>query len=210
MNWLEKQWFLEHVEKFNLFTERAKKFKENGIVFLGDSFFDTEFWINFYEDVHNNAETLGLSASSFNEWVHYVDSTVVAARPKTIIITLGTNDLWNILHRKELLLEEFKQFITSIKARIPGVNIYYFSIINRDCPIPNLTYEETTNEVIEANKLIKEWLEKQNNSYFIDVFPHFTNPDGSCKKELFKDGCHPNNNEYHYYLEKLKEKGIEL
>ena len=205
----------------------------NATVFIGDSFFDPSgFWTNFYNDVKAVDESkpvflTGISSSTIKDWFCISDVLLYQSPyikdPENIVIHLGSNDLWYNTDADGSIFR-LKELVTDLKYHYPETSIYFISTENRtyaqvrehwDYRTHNsskdvrLTMEESKNELLKFREQAKQYCEETNDVYFIDSLPHFTNSDFSCNSSMFKDGCHPNNDQYKFYINALIANGLD-
>ena len=112
-----------------------------------------------------------------------------------------------------------------MRYHCPETSIYFFSTENRtyaqvrehwnfrthdSSKDVRLTMQESLTELLNFHALAKEYCEQNENVYFVDTLPHFTNDDYSCDTSKFRgDGCHPAPEQYSYYVKALIEAGLD-
>lgn len=183
---------------------------EGWTVVLGDSFFDKQrFWSHFYEEMQGNVFCEGISASTIETWIGYSDKLIYNLAPKNLIIHLGTNDFWDLRRLPEQVEESFEYFVNGIHQALPECHIYYTTIENRAYKMPHdLAGGATTLEYLnEFNSFLANYCASRDYMTCIDSFSYFSNPDGSIKSALFKDGTHPIDREYHIFADLVLEAG---
>ena len=79
------------------------------------------------------------------------------------------------------VFERFRTLFELIRSKMPGENILFISLK------PSPSRERLFPEMEAANLLIKTYLSIQTHTHFIDVYHIMLNPDGSAKKELFRE-----------------------
>ena len=107
-------------------------------------------------------------------------------------------------------INEFKLLMKDIHKHLPETEIYYFSMINRDGTMPGKSSSVTSQLVKDYNSAVQEVINQDNLVKYCDIYSHFTNSDGSAKSDLLKDGCHPKDNEYKYFVETAIETGAPI
>jgi hypothetical protein len=69
---------------------------------------------------------------------------------------------------------------------------------------------DSIEQLATFNKKAADYAAEKDYLTFLDSPSYFTNEDGSCKSEMFKDGVHPNNEEYEFYVKALIEAGLDV
>ena len=86
-------------------------YSSGGTVFIGDSFFDTEFWSNFYTSyTDGNTFANGVSSSTVLDWKLFASRLLYPLKPQNVVIHLGTNDLFDDRNSPELVVENLINF----------------------------------------------------------------------------------------------------
>ncbi|MES1250358.1 MAG: GDSL-type esterase/lipase family protein [Chitinophaga rupis] len=153
----------------------------NAILFTGSSSF------RFWQDVGDyfpgyTIINRGFGGSSLPDLIRYTDDIIFPYHPRQIVIYCGENDLAASGHvTGDTVFERFKTLFELIRSRMPGENILFVSLK------PSPSRAHLLPEMKKANLLIKTYLSIQTNARFIDVYDKMLNPDGSPRKELFRD-----------------------
>ena len=129
----------------------------------------------------------GFGGSTLPDVINYADDIIFPYEPKQIVIYCGDNDLaTSDTVSAETVVNRFKALFFLIRDRMPDVPIVFVSIK------PSPSREKLLPKMEEANKSIKKFLEKKNNTAFADVF-HKMMKRGSIKQDLFiEDNLHMN------------------
>lgn len=97
-------------------------------MFIGDSFFDTQFFSDFYTRfAEYNAYTFGISATQARQWEWYVQK-LYSVNPKTIVIHIGTNDIFDDGKDANEVTARLKRLFTNLHENLPNAKVYWFSI----------------------------------------------------------------------------------
>lgn len=100
----------------------------NLAMFIGDSFFDTQFFSDFYTRfAEYNAYTFGISATQTRQWEWYVQK-LYGFNPRTIVIHIGTNDIFDDGKGKDEVVARLKRLFTNLHENLPNTRVYWFSI----------------------------------------------------------------------------------
>ena len=172
---------------------------KNAILFIGSSSFN--FWKSVQKDFPGyRIINRGFGGSSLPDVIRYQDDIIFPYRPKQIVMYCGENDLASSdTVTAETVTARFKQLFNSIRQKLPKVPIVYVSIK------PSPSRQHLMPKMVQANKMIKLFLQKQRNTSFIDVYNKMLNVDGTPKGELFiEDKLHMNAKGYAIWQKSIK------
>ena len=183
-----------------------------GTLFIGDSFFDTEFFSNFYEIFEDGTTfTHGVSSSTTTDWEIFASRLLFPVKPKNIVMHLGTNNLFDDKEDSETALFNIQILLEKINERLPETNIYYFAIEPRTYGIGTTTFNQASyNTIKEVNEGMIEYCETFDYVKFLDATSYCYTNGKNVNSDFFRDGCHPKLNNYSVYLNLLKDAGLEL
>lgn len=200
----------------NRVAEMEKKWLEDGkptdgTLFIGDSFFDTEFWSDFYDIFDGNTYTHGVSSSTTTDWEIFSSRLVFPVKPKNIVMHLGTNNLYDDKELPETCIENTKRLLETIHKRLPETNIYYFAIEPRTYGIGEGSFTQTSyNKISRVNLDMKIYCNNNDYLTFVDATSYCYTSGITVNSNFFRDGCHPKLSNYSVYINLLKEAGLEL
>lgn len=166
----------------------------NTILFVGSSSFtkwtDVQDYFPGYPILNR-----GFGGSTLVDVIRYADEIIVPYHPKQIIIYCGENDIAaSDTITPQIVLERFRQLFSIIRKKLGKVPVGFISIK----PSPSRWKMET--RFVEANRLIKAFLDKEQNAKFINVHTAMLNADGSVKTDIFiSDNLHMNPTGYHIW-----------
>lgn len=166
----------------------------NSILFVGSSSFtkwtDVQDYFPGYPILNR-----GFGGSTLVDVIRYADDVIVPYHPKQIIIYCGENDIAaSDTITPMIVLQRFQQLFSIIRKQLGNVPVGFVSIK----PSPSRWKMET--RFVEANRLIKSFLNKQKNAIFINVHTAMLNADGSVKSDIFiADNLHMNATGYHIW-----------
>jgi|ERR1700730_4999195 len=172
---------------------------KKAIVFVGSSSFTK--WTNVQDDFPGyTIINRGFGGSSLPDVIRYSKDIIFAYQPKQVVIYCGDNDLaFSDTVTAQLVFNRFQQLFRSIRQNLPAASIAYVSIK------PSPSRKHLMKKMEAANKLIKDFLKKNRNTAFIDVYHKMLNADGSPKKEIFiEDNLHMNANGYSIWQKAIK------
>lgn len=185
-----------------------------GTVFIGDSFFDTEFFSNFYTTYKgNNAFTNGISSSTIKDWQVFASRLLYPLEPSNIVMHCGTNDVWDDKETAEQVVNNTQDFLNTVHKRLPDTKIYYFAIeprtygaINHNNPFDQATYDKIT----AINESMEMYCEEKDYMVFLDATSHCYTTAPTVNSSFFRDGTHPTLDNYMVYVNLLKDAGLSL
>ncbi len=151
-------------------------------LFVGDSFFDTSFWSDFYSDCYVGMDALccGISATTSYDWERFMLDGVFLTNmnPKNVVVDLGTNNFYDDKATLEETIENMQRLFTLMHVNLPDADIWYFSVAQR-------VYTDYSSEVSALNDAMQEWCEYKDWITFIDV-------EGLLSEMYLRDdGVHP-------------------
>lgn len=160
---------------------------QHAILFVGSSSFrmwsDVQDYFPGYTIINR-----GFGGSTMEDMIRYADDIILPYHPKQIIIYSGENDIAYVDSVKpQTVLERVKTVFNIIRKKYPEVNIQYISIK----PSPSRMQFDAKN--VAANQLIRDFITKQKNAGFIDVYHLMLGSDGKPLPHIFKeDNLHMN------------------
>ena len=168
--------------------ERVDRTKEI-VAFYGSS--SLRLWENLEQSLAPlNCINLGFGGSSIPDCIEQFDRVLVTTNPNHIFLYIGDNDIGNGSKANEVFTN-FQYLFTKIRERFPSIELTYVSIK----PSPSRMLFKSITE--EANRLIKEMIEKEANSSFLDIYHPMLLENGDVDASLFiEDELHLNDKGY--------------
>ncbi len=162
--------------------DSAKLPPKNAILFVGSSSF------RMWSDVQNYfpAYTIinrGFGGSQLPDVIHFAPDIIYPYQPKQIVIYCGDNDLAadTSLSGKDVF-DRFETLYKLIRKNLGNkVNVLFVSIK------PSPSRENLLPKMIVANTLIEQYLLKEKNTAFADVFHPMLDANGNMRPELYKE-----------------------
>lgn len=160
---------------------------KGSILFVGSSSFtkwtDVQDYFPGYPILNR-----GFGGSSLPDVIRYVDEVIIPYNPKQIVIYCGENDVaGSDTITAPTVLQRFKTLFSLIRNKLPKVPIAFISLK------PSVSRWKLEGKMVEANKLVKEFLGKQSNTSFINIHDAMLNPDGTVMTDIFiADNLHMN------------------
>lgn len=193
--------------RFNDYSSKLDTYAEEGrTIFAGDSFFDTEFWSNFYSTYYGeyNAYTMGISSTTADDWFWYAQKLILPFEPENIVFHIGTNDINDDKLGPVSTSNKIKTLMEEIHGELPNTRIYLFGIE------PSITFSSNFQKEVDTNETMKKYSE-ENSSWltYLDSPSHFTNEKVTgANGSMLRDGLHPKLENYYIYVDLLKESGL--
>jgi lysophospholipase L1-like esterase len=157
------------------------------ILFVGSSSFTK--WTDVQEYFkHQTIINRGFGGSTLSDVIYYVDDVIYPYDPKQIVIYCGEND---IAAGKEVpadtVVNRFKRLYSLIRAKYPKVSVLYVSMK------PSPSRRHLFGQIVSANGQIRDFLEFEPNTYYVDVYNEMLMKDGQPDVSLFtSDSLHMN------------------
>jgi len=128
----------------------------------------------------------GFGGSDLDDSTAFADRIVAPYRPAALVMYAGDNDLQGG-DTPEQVRDDFAAFVGKVRQTQPHLPIAFIAIkpsVARVALLPN---------ILQANKLIRDWAMTQRGVAFLDVVPAMLDAQGQPKPDLFiEDGLHMN------------------
>jgi lysophospholipase L1-like esterase len=160
---------------------------ENAILFVGSSSFtnwkDVQDYFPAYTIINR-----GFGGSSLPDVIRYANDIIFPYQPKQILIYCGENDLASSdTVTANTVFKRFKTLFLLIRKKQPVTHVAYISMK------PSPSRKHLKPKVLMANSMIKNFLSRQKNTSYINVYDKMLNTDGTPFKEIFiEDSLHMN------------------
>lgn len=160
----------------------------NSILFVGSSSF------NYWKDISNYFPgypiiNRGFGGSSLPDIIHFNQETILKYKPKQIYIYCGENDIAaSDTITPAIVFERFKTLYTIIRTHLGNkVPVMYVSIK------PSVARWSMEEKFFAANSLIRNFINKQKHTQFLDVHSAMLDSNGMVYKDIFiADKLHMN------------------
>jgi lysophospholipase L1-like esterase len=162
-----------------------------GVAFVGDSLTDVGRWSEAYPGLR--VRNFGIFGDTTVGLQHRI-SQVVDARPGTVFLQIGTNDI-EYGRSPEAIAANIDGMIDSMTKGIPGVKIYVESLLPRQ--------PEYDAKVRAVNALLKVLAEKRGLTY-IDLYSRFA-VDGRLNPRLTSDDIHLSGQGYEIWRDVIRD-----
>lgn len=172
--------FIEEIREFRS-ADSLRFPPKKANLFIGSS--SLRMWKNIQGDFPEfKIINRGFGGSTLPDVIRYVDDVIYPYKPKQVIVYCGENDLASSdTLSAATVLSRFQELFGLIRAKYKKVPIVFISIK------PSPSREHLLPKMVEANRLIKAFLETKKKTKYIDVFSRMLNADGKPNRDLFLD-----------------------
>lgn len=190
--------FYNEIRAFKI-EDSLHKPPQHAILFVGSSSFrkwtDVQSYFPGYKIINR-----GFGGSSLPDVIRYAKDIIFPYNPKEIVIYCGENDLAaDSTLPAETVFERFKTLYEIIRKKMPTVPVVFVSIK------PSPSRREYWDKMIEANKMIKNYISTQIHASFVDVYSLMMNEQRQAKPEIFlSDSLHMNAKGYKIWQKAIK------
>lgn len=120
----------------------------------------------------------GIGGAVTNDIIYYLNDIVFKYQPKQIVIYVGENDLMDKVSTADSVFNRTMKLYQAIRAKMPEVPIVYIGMK------PSPSRENIMPQELAFNTMMKDFLAKEKNTVFVDVYPLMLN-DGKLRPELY-------------------------
>lgn len=157
---------------------------KNQILFVGSSSFamwtDVQNYFPGYKIINR-----GFGGSTLPDVIRYADDIIFPYHPKQIVIYCGENDLAaSDTVTANMVFSRFKKLFLLIRKKLHAVPIVFVSIK----PSPSRQY--LMPKMVAANRMIKNYLNKNSRTVFVDVYHKMLQPNGKPMNIFKEDNLH--------------------
>lgn len=132
----------------------------------------------------------GIGGAVVNDITFYLNDIVFKYQPSQIVLYVGENDLTSSKVTADTVLNRTIVLVNKIREKLPEVPIVYIAMK------PSPSRDQFAQKAVAANNLIKQFLAKQKNTTFVDIYPLMLS-NGKSRPELFvSDMLHMNRQGY--------------
>ena len=162
---------------------------QGAIVFTGAS--GIRMWQTLAQDFSGlTVLNRGFGGSQLADSVYFAGRIVIPYRPKAVVIQAGGNDI-NAGKSPEQVLADYQAWVAKVRAALPDVRLVYLG----QGPSP-LRWAQREKQQ-QANQLVRDFIAKEKNMAFVDIWAACLGPDGQPRSELYiADQLHPSAEQY--------------
>jgi lysophospholipase L1-like esterase len=171
--------------------------RANPIVFVGSS--SIRKWADLQQAFGSyNVMNRGVGGEIIDDCIFYLDDMVFAYKPRQIVLYVGENDLPNEKNTADSVFNKTVVLYKLIRAKLPETPIVYISFK------PSPSRDKYQQKAATANKMIQQFLAKEKNTVFVDIYTPMLK-DGKSRPELFVgDMLHMNQQGYDIWDKAVK------
>ena len=190
--------FYDEIQQFKR-LDSAHFPQKNAILFVGSS--SIRKWQDvqeYFPDV--KVINRGFGGSELSDAIRYANDIIIPYHPRQIVIYSGENDLaYSDTITPAIVLRRFETLFTIIRSALPMVPIVYISIK------PSPSRQKLMPEMVEANRLIKNYLQSKKKAVFVDVYHKMLSANGKPMPDIFvEDNLHMNAKGYHIWQKAIR------
>ena len=165
--------------------------ESESIAFVGDSITNHGDWAGWFPDreVHN----FGVSGNTTDDLIARIDE-VVAAKPASIALLIGTNDLGHRLS-VEHLVRNVEFLLVTLRRELPGTRLLLQSVMPRG--------SEFSAQIADANRHLRQFSSSVNAQY-LDLWPALATDSGEIDPKFSDDRLHLSDAGYQAWLSELR------
>jgi len=187
------------------YERKIKAFEQinqlNQTIILGDSMVA---YLNLSK-YHLNDQVINQGiAGDTTEGVMNRLNLVQRLKPKSVILSIGSNDLVLLNHRPKTIANHIIEIKNQLEEALK-IKVYVFSMtpVLRNHAISNMDYidSRTNHELEEINHLLKKTLKKEE---FFNVYDDLLDENKELKISYTTDGIHLNQEGYQIYTKYIK------
>jgi lysophospholipase L1-like esterase len=171
---------------------------KDAIVFVGSSSF--RMWKDLQEDFPGHLViNRGFGGSSLPHVIENADDIIFAYEPKQVVIYCGENDFMTDTVTTEIVAERFKTLFSLLRKQLPRAKITFVSMK------PSPSRQRLMSEMAAANASIRDFLNKQRRTSYVNIWDPMLDEQGAPRPELFlKDMLHMNEKGYAIWQKALE------
>jgi lysophospholipase L1-like esterase len=159
--------------------------------FIGDSLTEAGRWQEWFSD--EEVANYGVGGDTTDDVISRL-SQVIEARPGTVVLLIGTNDLaWR--RSAEHVVRNIETILVTLRRDLPDSQILVQSVMPRD--------RESAEIVREINRHLWQFAPSVRAQY-LDLWPLLALPDGELNPEYSQDRLHLNDTGYEAWLSELR------
>jgi len=185
----------KNIQTFELWDSK-NSYPDDAVLFVGSS--SIVMWKT--RDCFPELKVInrGFGGSQIAEVSYFANRIVFPYKPKAIVFYAGDNDVAKGKSAQRVF-EDYKKFVKTTAKKIPATPIIFIGIK------PSLSRWKLWGEMKEANTMIKDFSDGDENLFYFDSASPLLCDDGRPKPELFKaDQLHLNKEGYKLWTEQIR------
>jgi lysophospholipase L1-like esterase len=160
-------------------SDRTNPPPTNAVLFIGSS--TIRLWTTLAQDFPGQPViNRGFGGSEIMDSTHFADRILFPYAPKAIFFRAGGNDI-AAGKSPEAVFENFKQFVTTVHAKLPATDIYFISWN------PTIARWQNRDKEKILNDSVKAYAQQVPRLKYIEANDFVLGLDGKPRPELFRD-----------------------
>jgi lysophospholipase L1-like esterase len=178
-------------------ADRTNPPPKDAILFVGSS--TIVRWTTLQEDFpKQRLINRGFGGNQIVDSTHFADRIIFPYRPRKIFLRAGGNDL-HAGKSPEQVFQDFKDFVTTIRAKLPKTEIVYISLA------PSIARWDEREATKQLNALVKAQVKTDRRLKYIETYDTTLDAKGQPRPELFvEDKLHFSPDGYKLLVERVK------
>ncbi|QJD81100.1 GDSL-type esterase/lipase family protein [Spirosoma rhododendri] len=188
MNWYE--------DEVGPLENKLRNSPPDSVIFYGSS--TVRLWAGLAQDFPDVAPiNAGFGGSTLAACAWFFERLIGPAKPRTLVLYAGDNDLGDNRHPEEVYLS-FCALAAKIQRDLPDTDVTFISIK------PSPARWHIVEQIRSANRYIENEIKRLPRFSFVDLTPVMLTPDGKPRRELYQaDGLHMNAEGYAIWRREL-------
>ncbi len=188
MNWYE--------DEVGQLDKKLRNSSPNSVIFYGSS--TVRLWTGLEQDFPDvKPINAGFGGSTLAACAWFFERLIVPAKPRTLVLYAGDNDLGDNRHPEEVYLS-FCALAAKIQRDLPNTDVIFVSIK------PSPSRWHIVEQIRAANRYIDDEINRLPRFSFVDLTSVMLTPDGKPRRELYQaDGLHMNPDGYALWRREL-------
>lgn len=181
------------------YAQLAEYAPENATVFFGDSITELCSVEDIYAEYSKNSGSpvinRGISAETTDHMLERVEDSVIALKPRNVVMLMGVNDL-SAGVPQEQIADNIRAMIQLIQEKSPGTNIVLQAVYptsgERESLYENYQLNGRDSATVKALNEKLAAVAAEENVRFLDVTALLADENGNLRNDYTYDGLHPN------------------
>lgn len=181
-----------------ILEKRYIKDHANPVVFYGSS--SLRLWSGLHREFPEyEILNLAFGGATLEYCIHYFDRLVKPLNMRSFVFYAGDNDI-GIGRLPGEIFGLFQEFYDMFREHFPGTRFTYVSIKPSPDRFPAVERIQIT------NRLIKEFITKDENTFYLNIFDAMMNAKGNVREDLFlPDRLHMDRKGYDVWRERFRK-----
>ncbi len=185
---------------------KTDRYNQTEILLLGDSMLErwlttgSRLWELYEVESSLHCFNAGIGGDGVQNVLWRLESTAFGnvlsnlEKLHSVALLIGTNNIEK--YSAEQVSDAIKVLVTKLYQMRLDVQFYVISII------PRIDPKDINKKIISCNQLLEKWINETERVQFVNIYPLFCdeNNQEQCKKELFDDHVHLNQQGYSTWM----------